>query len=325
MPIARLLVLGLIAFAALLLLMWGVYQSWHTTKSPEAERVARRLRNAIGDAGSELAVSITKERLLSRDPGLQRLLKGWPPVLALDRLLQQSGMGGTVARLLLVMLAVPPLVLALSSAIGLGWPLRLALTALAGALPAMLVSRAKQKRLASIDSLLPDALDMMGRAMRAGHAFPTTLKMIADEMPQPLAGEFRTVFDEVNFGVAMPDALMNLAQRVPSTDLRYFVVAVLIQRETGGNLTELLTSISAIIRDRMKLLGQVKVMSAEGKMSAWVLGLLPFGAAAMMYVTNPEFLAPLYTDPAGRKMLSMAGTLMLVGFFVIRKITHIRV
>jgi len=107
--------------------------------------------------------------------------------------------------------------------------------------------------------------------------------------------------------------------------LRYFVIAVLIQRETGGNLTELLTSISAIIRDRMKLLGQVKVMSAEGKMSAWVLGLLPFGAAAMMYVTNPEFLAPLYTDPAGRKMLSMAGTLMLVGFFVIRKITHIRV
>jgi len=125
--------------------------------------------------------------------------------------------------------------------------------------------------------------------------------------------------------VSMQDALMNLAKRVPSTDLRYFVVAVLIQRETGGNLTELLSSISAIIRDRMKLLGQVRVMSSEGKMSAWVLSLLPFGAAAMMYMTNPEFLAPLYTEPEGRKMLSIAGTLMLLGFFVIRKITHIRV
>lgn len=325
MSIVRLLILGLLVFAALLLLMWGIYQSWHTTKSPEAERVARRLRNAIGDAGSELAVSITKERLLSRDPGLQRLLKSLPPVLALDRLLQQSGMGGTVARLLAMIVAAPLLVLLLTSLAGLGWPLRLVLTALAGALPVMMVSRAKQKRLDQIDSMLPDALDMMGRAMRAGHAFPTTLKMIADEMPQPLAGEFRAVFDEVNFGVAMQDALMNLAQRVPSTDLRYFVVAVLIQRETGGNLTELLTSISAIIRDRIKLLGQVKVMSAEGKMSAKVLGALPFGAAAMMYFTNAEFLMPLYTDPSGRKMLSIAGTLMVIGFFVIRKITHIRV
>ena len=325
MSIVRLLILGLIIFCALLLLLWGIYQSWKTTKNPQAERVARRLRNAIGDGGSQLAVSITKERLLSSDPGLQRMLKGLRPVLALDQMLQQSGMTGTVARLLAVVVAAPPLVLLLTSVLGLGWPLRLTLTAMAGALPVMMVSRAKQKRLTQIDNLLPDALDMMSRAMRAGHAFPTTLKMIADEMPQPLAGEFRAVFDEVNFGVSMQDALMNLAKRVPSTDLRYFVVAVLIQRETGGNLTELLTSISAIIRDRIKLLGQVKVMSSEGKMSAWVLSLLPFGAAAMMYIANPEFLTPLYTEAAGRKMLSVAGTLMLLGFFVIRKITRIRV
>ena len=132
------------------------------------------------------------------------------------------------------------------------------------------------KRLHRIEEQLPDALDLMSRALRAGHAFPTALKMVGDEMNDPLASEFRATFDEVNFGISTADALTNLATRVPSTDLRYFVIAVMIQRETGGNLSELLDSISAIIRDRIKLLGQVRVLSAEGKMSAWVLGAAAF-------------------------------------------------
>ena len=173
--------------------------------------------------------------------------------------------------------------------------------------------------------MLPEALDMMGRAMRAGHAFPTALKMAGEEMPDALGVEFRTVFDEVNFGVSMPDALMGMASRVPSTDLRYFVIAVLIQRETGGNLTDLLSSISAIIRDRLKLLGQVKVMSAEGRMSAWVLGALPFLVGGFSTLVNPDALTPLFTDPAGRKMLVASLVLMVVGMLAIRRITIIRV
>jgi tight adherence protein B len=165
----------------------------------------------------------------------------------------------------------------------------------------------------------------MSRAMRAGHAFPTALKMVGDEMNDPLATEFRAAFDEVNFGISTADALMNLATRVPSTDLRYFVIAVLIQRETGGNLSELLDSISTIIRDRIKLLGQVRVLSAEGKMSAWVLGLLPFGAAAMIQLTNPKFLEVLFTDPGGQKMVMAAGALMVLGVFVMRRVIRIRV
>jgi tight adherence protein B len=192
-------------------------------------------------------------------------------------------------------------------------------------LPLLEANRAKQRRLIKIESMLPDALDMMSRAMRAGHAFPTALKMVGDELPDPLGGEFRAVFDEVNFGVSMPDALSNLATRVPSTDLRYFVIAVLIQRETGGNLTDLLTSISAIIRDRLKLLGQVKVMSAEGRMSAWVLGSLPFLVGGAIAVFAPESLMPLFTDPMGRMMLYVSGGLMVVGFFAIRNITQVRV
>jgi tight adherence protein B len=149
--------------------------------------------------------------------------------------------------------------------------------------------------------------------------------MVSEEMHDIVGAEFRVVFDEVNFGVAMPDALMNLANRVPSTDLRYFVIAVLIQRETGGNLTDLLTSISAIIRDRLKLLGQVRVMSAEGRMSAWVLGLLPFGVGALAMLANPGSMDTLFTDPIGQKMLYGALLLMAIGTLLIRRITHIRV
>jgi tight adherence protein B len=118
---------------------------------------------------------------------------------------------------------------------------------------------------------------------------------------------------------------MNMANRVPSTDLRYFVVAVLIQRDTGGNLSELLGSISKIIRDRIKLLGQVRVLSAEGKMSAWVLGLLPFAAGALIQLTSPQFLALLFTDPFGQKMMGFALTMMVIGVFVMRRIVRIRV
>ena len=322
---STIILFGALIFSAVLLLFWGVYLGWRNSKGPAAERVARRLRNVIGSDGAELAVSITKQRLLSTEPALQRLLLRMPGSAALDRMLLQSGRAWNVARLLAVMAGAFCAGFAAASLLGLPWLARLAMAGVSAALPVLEVARAKDKRLSRIDHQLPDALDLMGRAMRAGHAFPTALKMVGDEMPEPLSGEFRAVFDEVNFGVSMPAALMNLAQRVPSTDLHYFVVAVLIQRETGGNLTELLSSISAIIRDRIKLLGQVRVMSAEGRMSAWVLGLLPFGAGAMMHLSNPEFLAPLFTDPDGRKMVGAAVLLMLVGFLVIRKITHIRV
>ena len=313
-------------FIAVVLMVEGLYLSWNSTKGPEAERVARRLRvMSAGGYADQQMISITKERLLSNAPLLQRLLVRIPRVSALDRLLQQSGKSWSVADVLGMTLLTFVAVFFVSSYFALPFLLQLALAGGLATVPILLVSRAKSKRLTRIENQLPDALDLMGRALRAGHAFPTALKMVGDEMNDPLAAEFRIAFDEVNFGISMPDALSNMATRVPSTDLRYFVIAVLIQRETGGNLSELLTSISAIIRDRIKLMGQVKVLSAEGKMSAWVLGLLPFGAAAMIQLTNPEFLEVLYTDPGGRKMLAVAFTMMVFGVLVMRKVIRIRV
>jgi tight adherence protein B len=317
---------GILVFVAVVLLIEGMYLTWNSAKGPEAERVARRLRmmSAGGHAGGE-SHSMIKKRLLSETPAFQRLLLQMPRINQVDRLLEQSGVTWTVSDLIVLSLISP--VLAGGLALFLRMPVFavLALMALSLGLPLLWVLNQKSKRLAKVDQQLPDALDLIGRALRAGHAFPTAMKMVGDEMSAPIADEFRITFDEVNFGISMADALMNLATRVPSTDLRYFVIAVLIQRETGGNLAELLDNISKIVRERMKLLGQIRVLSAEGKMSAWVLGLLPFGAALMIQLTNPGFLKVLYTDPAGRKMVATAMVMMIMGVFVMRKIIRIRV
>lgn len=313
-------------FIAVVLVIEGIYLSWNSSRGPEAERLSRRLRSmAAGHEANGKHVSITKKRVMSHTPAIQRLLHLFPRAVALDRRLLQSGMRWTVAEFIGITVALA--VMAAMAAAYLAMPLaiQLAAAAVVTPLPFQIVTRARNKRLNRIEVQLPDALDLLSRALRAGHAFPTALKMIGDEMNDPLASEFATAFDEVNFGVSMQDALMNLANRVPSTDLRYFVIAVLIQRDTGGNLSELLDNIGKIIRDRIKLLGQVRVLSAEGKLSAWILSMLPFGAGALIQLTNPKFLSVLFTDPAGQKMVAVALIMMVMGVFVMRSIIRIRV
>jgi len=165
----------------------------------------------------------------------------------------------------------------------------------------------------------------MSRALKAGHALPSGLQMVGDEAQDPIAGEFRIVHDEINYGVAVPTALLNLAHRVPSTDMRYFVIAVLIQREAGGNLTEVLGKISALIRERLRLLGRVRALSAEGRMSGWVLGLLPFAVGGIINLINPKFMSVLWTDPMGLKLIYAALGMMTLGALWMRKIIKIRV
>ncbi|AVR94559.1 type II secretion system F family protein [Pseudoduganella armeniaca] len=315
----------LLIFAAVMLMVWGLYVGWSTHRSPEAERVARRLRGVIGGEAKASDVTIVKERRLSANPDIDLLLRRVPGTRTLDRMLLQAGAGYMLARLLGICVGMFMLGLLLGAWVHLPGLMLLLAGAAVGALPLLHLTRAKTARLAKFERQLPEALDMMSRAMRAGHAFPTALKLVGDEMDAPLGEEFKAAFDEVNFGVAMGDALNNLAQRVPSMDLQYFVVAVLIQRETGGNLTELLASISAIVRDRHKLLGQVRVLSAEGRMSAWVLCLLPFGAGGVMYLANPETMGVLFTDPGGRKLLGGAATMMVLGVLAIRKLVRLRV
>ena len=319
-------IFGILIFLAVVLLIEGLYLSWNTARGPEAERVARRLRMMSAGAHSDHpARSMIKQRLLSESPALQNLLRQLPRVQQLDRILEQSGLAWSVANLAGACLLAG--VLGCGAGLWLGLPAAavLLLGPLFATLPLLLVLHAKSRRLARIGVQLPDALDLIGRAMRAGHAFPTALKMAGDEMSEPIATEFRATFDEVNFGIAMNEALLNLATRVPITDLRYFVIAAMIQRETGGNLGELLDNISAIIRARMKLLGQVRVLSAEGRMSAWVLSLLPFGTAGMIWLSSPQYLDVLFTDPSGKRLMLGCLLMMAAGILAMRKIIRIRV
>jgi len=208
---------------------------------------------------------------------------------------------------------------------GLNFKVAVVIAAVLACLPFLYMLSAKQKRIATIEQQLPSSLDLMGRAMVAGHAFPSALQMVGTEMPEPIASEFRIVFDEINYGIPTSEALMNLIQRVPSTDVSYFVIAVLIQRETGGNLAELLGNISELIRARLKLLGTVRVLSAEGRLSAWILTLLPFVLGAVLQLVNPEFVSVLWTDPNGLRMVVIALILMVFGIFVMWRIIKIRV
>ncbi len=314
----------LLSFAATVLLIEGLYTLWNAHKSPEARKLESRLRTlAAGAAGSGEA-SIIKRRLLDETPTLQRLMLAAPRLRRLDRTLEQSGLDVTVSRLLLISVGIAVGVYVLV-AIRLPAPLAAVIGLSAASLPWLYVERRRNQRLRKIERQLPEALDLIGRALRAGHAFPVGLKMAGEELPQPVAREFSLTHEEINFGVSLQQALLNMAARTPSTDLRYFVVAVLIQRETGGNLTEVLANLATLIRERFKLFEKVRVLSAEGRMSAWVLSLLPFGVAGTINLVNPGFLDVLWTDPIGLKMVGSALFMMFLGVLWMRRIIRIHV
>ena len=315
----------ILAFLAVVLFVEGAYLLWNAYKGPEAKRIGERLQAlAAGTRRGEQA-TILKRRMLEDVPRLQRLVLGAPREQHLDRLLQQSGLEWSVTRLLVLALLTG---CAAALVAAFYWPYWFIIAGVgfaAAVLPFLYVYRKRQNRLRRIGGQLPDTLDLISRALRAGHAFPSALQMVGEELAEPIAGEFRITHDEVNFGVSLQHALQNLSVRVPSTDLRYFVIAVLIQRETGGNLAEVLNNLSTLIRERLKLLMKVRVLSAEGRMSAWILSILPFALAGVINVINPRFMSVLWTDQVGTKMIAAALIMMAIGIFWMRKIVRIHV
>lgn len=311
-------------FVAVALSVEGLYQLWASKSSAEAKRLANRLRAIDAGDGAPLSLERTRSRSQWRwldDNVVAQLPRG-------DRLLryiETSGTGKSAGDLMLAsgllgaggflapMLLARPLVFSLLGALVLG------------AIPWFRLSRQRDRRLRLFEKQIPEALDLMGRALLAGHAFPTAVKMVGDEMQDPIGQEFRTLFDETNYGIPQNDALLRLAERVPIADLSYFVVAVMIQRESGGNLAELLEKISGVVRARLALLGQVRTLAAEGKLSAWILTLLPFGTALIINIITPKFMSILWTDPAGIRLVGIALLSVAVGVLWMRKIIRIRV
>jgi tight adherence protein B len=313
-------------FAAIILGIEGAYIWWVSSHGAAAQRVARRLQlMSAGPGRVGERISILKQRRFAGNELADRLLHHIPAAHRIDQLLLQSGMKWTVEHFLLWSGAA---LLAGAFAVAhwpLPLPLRIGLALLSAPIPLLLVRRARRRRLVRIEEQLPEAADFIARALRAGHSFTNVLQIVGNELPEPLSGEFRIAREEINYGVPMSEALHNMAERIPLTDLRYLIIAVLIQRETGGNLAEILTNISHIIRSRLKLLAQVRVLSAEGRMSAWILGLLPFAVGGMLFLVNPQYIKPLWTDPSGIRLLWYALTMIAVGVIWLRRVIRIRV
>jgi tight adherence protein B len=195
----------------------------------------------------------------------------------------------------------------------------------AGALPLLYVLRKRKARLRRFEELFPDSLEFVSRSMRAGHAFSVSLEMIHREFQEPLAGEFRRTFEEHNLGLPLDVALQKLAKRIPSLDVHFFVSAVLLQKRTGGNLAEILDKLAYVIRERFKLRGRIRAISAHGRMTGTALTCIPIGVAVLMFYTNPDYVKFFFTDDVGNIMLGCAVVLQVIGYIVMKQITNIEV
>jgi tight adherence protein B len=203
------------------------------------------------------------------------------------------------------------------SAAGLGFALCI--------MPYAYVRRQKKKRLGAFEEQFPEALEFLARAMRAGHAFSISLEMLSEESPQPLGNEFRKVFNEHNLGLPVETALCNLTDRIPLLDVKFFVSSVLLQRETGGNLAEILTKLAFVIRERFKLRGQVNAVSAHGRITGSILTLMPIGLMFALMAISPGYLQSMADDPIGQKLIAAVIIMIIIGHFVIKKIVAIKV
>lgn len=324
----NLLFLGfaLLIFIATAFAVEALWRWWFSTQSQAAQRFNQRIQAMGGtQAQSAYRVSLLKQRKLSDSHDLDNFLRKIPVAHALDTQLQQAGSAINVSNLLAYCGAGMVVGLLLGLALTGSWLTALAIAMIGALIPFVMLNWQRSRRLQQIQQQLPEVADLIARSLRAGHALPATMQMVAEEMPEPIAGEFRQVADEINFGLGLHVAMQNLSRRVPIDDLRFLVVAVLIQRDTGGNLAELMQNMSYLIRERLKLLGQISALSAEGRLSGWILFLMPVAMALLLSVINPDYLFRLVEDPAGRIALGIAAVQMLLGGLWMRTIVQLRV
>ena len=266
---------------------------------------------------------IVRDNNLSKIPIYNKILEKLNLSKKLECLIDQADVKIKVGEIILIMGVAGALGLLLTLRSGNIFLQGIVFFAAAG-FPLLWLMMKRASRLKSFIREFPDALDMMTSAIKAGHAFNRAMQLVADEAPDPVGIEFRRTFEQYNLGLHLREALINLTQRVESLDLKLFVTAILLQRETGGNLTEILEKISYTIRERFKLLGQIKTYTAQGRMSAWILGLLPFTFVVIISVMNPSYLTPLFKDKLGHFLIGLSVFLQIIGFLMIRKIVQIK-
>lgn len=292
-----------------------------------SRRVQLRLDEMVRPGGDEEAseAALIKGSAAGPLPALDRMIGQSSRGMSLARWIEQSGVKATASGLLVISMAAALLGFFLGVAItNLALP-RLIIAAVAGAVPFVVLKVKRNRRLRKFEEQFPEALDLIARALKAGHAFTTGLKMAADEVPDPVGPEFRKTFDEQNFGLPLKDALADMTERIPILDVRFFATAVLIQRDTGGNLAEILENLAAVVRERFKILRQVRVYTAHGRLTGYVLLALPIALAIALMFINPDHMNLLFRERLGQQLLMGAAVMQFIGYIWIRQIVKIEV
>jgi tight adherence protein B len=318
------MVIAAAVFVGILSIIFGTYWAF-VLRLEEREERALRKRLKVRRYTTVLGPAIvkTRDRLSALGPLEWILLRSRGTLEPLRLSLDRSGLPFTLGTVVLtsVFLALVTLLVVAtvtgSVLVGLG------VAAVISVVPLLYVRRRANQRLARFEEQFPDAIDFMARALRAGHALITTLQMTGDEIPDPVGGEFRLLFEQQNFGMSLTDALRAFGDRMPVLDARFFVTAVLTQRETGGNLSEVLDNLAAVIRERFKVKRQVQVISAHGRITGWVLGLLPLAVAAVLTILAPQQMRPLIDDPLGVRLVVGAVVLQVIGWVAIGRIVNV--
>ncbi|HET6178333.1 MAG TPA: type II secretion system F family protein [Candidatus Sulfotelmatobacter sp.] len=287
------------------------------------ERLASERKTPERAPEEELA--LLRDEQLSQIPALDNLLRRSERVSDIQKTLAQAGMTMRAGNLLgisaLAGIVAAIVFYGMSKRVELAW-----VGLLVGFLgPYFYATMKRTKRFEKFEELFPEAIDTLARAVRAGHAFTTALEMITNEVAEPVAGEFRQLYEEQKFGMPVRDALMNLTERMPLVDVKFFVTAVMLQRETGGNLAEILDNLSYVIRERFKIQRQVRVYTAQGRLTMLFLMLMPPLVVGLLVMMSPEFVRPLFSDPIGHVLLVSGITLQTIGYFVIKRIIKIQV
>jgi len=314
-------------FIACLFVTYALYLI--TSRSSDAKRALlnQRLAEAIRSSvnSTDIDVQLAREELLSEIPWLNRSLLKLAVPARIKRIIDQADLNITVVRLVLFSLTAGALAFLAVSMVSASFLLMTLCGVIAAILPFSHVLAKRKKRMNKFLQLLPDALDLMSRGLTAGHAFTEALHMVATEMPEPISSEFQKTYEEQNLGLSLKLALENMVQRMPMLDLRMCVTAILIQRETGGNLSELLEKVAYTIRERFRILGDLKTLTTSSRLAAWLLCALPIFVALAVTVLSPEYMSVLWKDPRGHYLIAAALFLQITGMLIVRKILRIQI
>ncbi|QOR38329.1 type II secretion system F family protein [Billgrantia diversa] len=319
----EIIVVGMIFIAVFLLMQSFLVPAFGENRQAQ-KRLKKRLRAINSDAQQGTATLIQSKYLRELSP-LERLLERLPGMERLHQLIEQAGQETPAYRVVLYSVCLGG-VSGVAGYLLLPQPLLGVLLGLGvAAFPFMRLTRARKRRLARFEEQLPDALIIMARALRAGHPFSDAMQLVAEELADPVASEFRIAFMEINYGGDVRGSLLGLLRRVQSVTVMIFVTSVLIQKETGGNLAELLDNLAAVVRERFRFQRKVRTLSAEGRMAGWILSLLPFALGGILMLINPEFIPMLTEDPLGRQLVVVAFVMVVIGILWLRKIVRVEV